>query len=119
MLTMLVEIETFSRSCGLVGTMSGGTGSCVSSPGFCPSPGRLFFFSFDVGGWRRDCEKPGMQTPITSKTERATAKNAYNRLSLIVSTPKDTAGEAWERGRFGPPNHNRGYAFRCRRAACG
>src|SRR5262249_52186640 len=83
MLTMLVEMETFSMSCGLVGTMSGGTGSCLS-PSFCPSPGRLFFFSFDDGGWRRDCENPGMHIPVTSNTERATAKKGYNRLNFIV-----------------------------------
>src|ERR1700754_608981 len=73
-------------SCGLVGTMSCATGSC--SPGFGASPGRLFFFSLDVGGWRRDCEKPGIIMPITSNTERDKAKNAYIRLDFIVLTPE-------------------------------
>src|SRR6185369_11888924 len=84
MLTIWVEIETFSRSCGLVGTMSVGTGSCSS---FCPSAGRLFFLSFEVGGWRRDCEKVGTFKPSTISIERATAKNTYRRLIFIVFTP--------------------------------
>jgi len=46
---------------------SGGSGSSGFSP-CCPvSVGRLFFFSVDVGGWRRDCPSTPLRPTLASK----------------------------------------------------
>src|SRR5688572_31935951 len=84
MLTIWVEMLTFSMSFGAAGSRSLGSGSC--SPSFVGvSPGRLFFFSLDVGGCRRDCDCPGCTyKPRISRHERTTPKSGYARLNLIV-----------------------------------
>src|SRR6185436_11110696 len=66
--------------------MSLGRGSWLGSSGLV-SPGRLFFFSLDVGGWRLDCDHPELTLAPSSNNESATAKNRYERLNLIISTP--------------------------------
>src|ERR1044071_3290268 len=82
MLTICVVVTTFSMSCGLVGSMSLGIGSCWPSPGFV-SLGRLFFFSLELGGRRLDCDHPVLTLAPSSNNESATAKNGYERLILI------------------------------------
>src|SRR5215213_3028838 len=88
---------TFSMSCGLAGSRSLGSGSCPCSPGFVVSLGRLFFLSLEVGGWRLDCDHPGLTFAPSSNNESATPKSGYKRLNLIVSTP-----EGHKRGRLAP-----------------
>src|SRR5262245_55645839 len=89
MLTICVEMLTFSRSCGLVGSRSFGSGSCSPSFGGV-SPGRLFFFSLEVGGCRRDCDKLGFtHNPRISRHERTIPKSGYARLNFIVQLPEE------------------------------
>src|SRR3954463_9459857 len=89
MLTICVEMLTFSRSCGFVGSMSFGSGSCSPSLVGAVGSGRLFFFSFEVGGSRRDCDNPGItHRPRISKQERRIPKSGYARLNLIVQLPR-------------------------------
>src|ERR671914_2627933 len=89
--TIWVEMLTFSISCGLAGSRSRGRGSC--SPSFAGvSPGRLFFFSFDVGGCRRDCDNPGGTfKPRISRHASAIPINGYDRLNLIVFNSRGQA----------------------------
>src|SRR6185369_7444721 len=68
---------------GLAGSMSLGRGSWLGSPGFV-SPGRLFFFSLEVGGWRLVWDHPGLTLAPSSSNESATAKKRYERVNLIV-----------------------------------
>jgi hypothetical protein len=49
----------------------------------------LFFFSFEVGGCRRDCEKLGTFRPRTISIDRAIDKNRYKRLFIILYSQSD------------------------------
>src|SRR5688572_8350205 len=89
MFTIWVEMVTFSRSCGLTGSRSFGRGSCSPSFVGVVSPGRLFFFSLEVGGCRRDCDKPGFTyNPRINKQARTIPKSGYARLNFIVQLPR-------------------------------
>src|SRR6185436_11098571 len=72
--------------------MSLGRGSWLGSPGLV-SPGRLFFFSLDVGGWRLDCDHPGLTLAPSSNNESATAKKRYERVNLIINRLPTTKSE--------------------------
>src|SRR5678815_2262745 len=110
MLTICVEMLTFSRSCCLVGgSRSFGSGSWPCSPGFGVSPGRLFFFSLEVGGWRLDCDHPGLILAPSSNNESAIPRSGYERLNLIISHSRRT-----KRGRLAPAGAGFHLAIRLR-----
>ena len=77
-----VDVDDLRRDADFLEVLRLGGGSMslrkrllLCSPGLAVSPGRLFFFSLEVGGWRLDCDHPGLILAPSSNNESAIAKN--------------------------------------------